>query len=377
MEINSVLNNKDTKEKGKGFFIVNLYLINLIVKLGGGFEEVSAYVVLVRGAGRRREISTHGASSIAARTGMTYTRAEKSLKWLLDHKFISKAEDGGDEKSRKRLPRYRLLEVNDVEVKIVALANDLIDGVGRGKNNPPFARIYNDSDMGCHYVMSHARLDALMLLLCMYEHHFLAECGGIDPRSGLFKVYEPTENSNGNKIENFKETNLAMFEIQGAGTFCYGAFSKKALFYVPDDDQRTERFSCAFENLKRMGFCYETIQIWSTDPNKDENASPNYTLYILDRHARESEYYLSTSIHRAALRRNILIGYDEFFDIEDYPSANIINSGRFRFVAHKSAGGYPIGIFRLRFRAHTQDTGKGLAAEKHRVERWTSILEQL
>lgn len=105
MEINSVLN-KDTKEKGKGFFILNLYLINLIVKLGAGFEEVSAYVVLVRGAGRRREISTHGASSIAARTGMTYTRAEKSLKWLQDHKIISKAEDGCDEKSRKRLPRY-------------------------------------------------------------------------------------------------------------------------------------------------------------------------------------------------------------------------------------------------------------------------------
>jgi hypothetical protein len=369
--------NPAVKRSSKGFFIINLCVINFIVNLGGGFAEVSAYVVLVRGSGKKRETSTHGANSVAARTGMTYTRAEKALDWLQKHKIIVKV-DVTDEKPKNRLPRFRLLPLPVLRVKEVALANDLLDGVGRGKNNPPLARIFNEADMGRHCVIADTRLDVFMLLLCLYVHHDLSEFGGVDPRAGIYKEYESTENSYGKRMEPFEGTNLALFEIQPTYTISCGVFAREALFYVPDGQELKDRFICAFENLKRLGFLYETIQIYSADPCKNEKARPLYPLYIFDRHARESEPYLSTTIHKLALRRKILHGCDEFVDPDDdVTTENIIKTGRFRFVSDKTAGGHPIGIFRLRFRPHTRDTGKGVAAEQRRAAQWESMLSKL
>jgi len=106
---------------------------------------------------------------------------------------------------------------------------------------------------------------------------------------------------------------------------------------------------------------------------------PLYTLYVFDRHARESEPYLSRAIHAAALRRGTLDAYEEFPPgagaWED--SGNIVGTGRFRYVATKKDGGFPIGIYRLRFRPHTKDTGKGMDAERRRVAEWAGPLSRL
>ncbi len=343
-----------------------------MVKKGAKSEEILAFIVLLRGTMKNNQVSTHSANSIANRTGMTNYRAKEALAWLESHGYISRAESD-NAKSKVRQPKWLISK--SVDVVEIPLSNALTDGVGRGNNSPPFSRIYDEIDMGTHCNVSDTRLDTIMLLICMFKHHELAEFGGINPKSGFYRSYIETENGDGNMIEGIAETNAAIFEIMGYDNVISDEFSNEALFYILDKQERDERFSCAFNNLSRLGFLYETIQIWNEDPIKSIKASTLYTLYIFDRHARKTEPYLSRLIHATAMRLGTMDRYVEFSDPD--LSENIINTGRFRYVANKNTGGHPIGIFRLRFRPHTRDVGKGLAAEERRLDQWASALRKL
>lgn len=382
---------QDTGSKGE-FFTVNLNQIDAMVVAGAGAEEVMAYVVLARGVNRRRHIhqSTHGANSIANRTGMSYRRAESALDWLMEHGFIRKAPipDNTNRTPKARLPRWILAE--DTDLNDVYLANALTDGVGRGKNNPPLMRIYDEAK-GKSGTLADARLDALMMLLYLYRHNDMQECGGIDPRSGIYRQWVEAENIWGEKVTNLEGTNAALYEIKGGNNHMFKRFAKEALFYVDPDDEISERFWDAFRNLHRMGFMYEVTQVWSADPNgKDgRKAEPLYTLYVHDRHARESEPYLQKEIHKAALRTGAMDEYTEFshlgmesLGVDVVEGGNIVGTGghgtnRFRYIANRKTGAFPIGIYRLRFRPKTRDIGRGMQAEKQRIDSWIRSLRSL
>lgn len=363
---------------GKGFFILNLLQVERMVQQGAGAEEVIAYLVLVRGtSARSKGVTTHGANSIATRSGMTYYRAGQALDWLASAGYIEQFTDDTDQPNKKRKARWRIMENPDVLE--LALANSLLDGIGRGKENPPLERIYSNVSLGKHLVMADARLDALMVLLRLYLHHSLADFGGVNPRSGMFRQWVATENSYGEKVINLEDTHAALYEIEGGSEMVYGKFSAEALFYVADESERRVRFWDAFYNLSRFGLVYEAIQVWSANPEKDKKAEPLYTLYVKDRHAREQDPYLSREIHNTAFRFGALEAHIEFYDVEDGldESRNIIGTGRFRFIAGRKSGGFPVGIYRLRFRPHTRDTSKGMAAERRRVDEWGRCLREL
>lgn len=361
---------------GNGFFILNLFMIIQIAQSGGEFEEVAAYLVLTRGSGRNRIFSTHGANSISKRTGMSNYRAEQALIWLINNGFILKVETDKN-KPKARQSRYQLIEFPNAQVIDVPLANSLIDGIGSGKNNPPITRINNEVKLGDDCNIAYSRLDAVMLLLFLYRHHEIADFGGVNPKAGLYREYFSAQNSNGIEIENIEGTQAALFEIEGSDETLCGSIAIEALFYIVDVSQMRQRFYSAFLNLKRLGFLYEVISIWNENPVNNIKAYPFYTLYIHDHHARVNEPYLSTEIHNLAIRRKTLDSYEEFSNVGDIGSANIIKTGRFRFVAHQLTGGYPIGIFRLRFRPWTRDCGRGIAEEQNRVDRWSAILNKL
>lgn len=362
---------------GKGFFILNLLQVDRMVQQGAGAEEVMAYLVLVRGtSSRSKGVTTHGANSIATRTGMTYYRAEQALDWLASVDYTEKLVDDTDQPNKKRKARWRILENPDVLE--LPLANSLLDGIGRGKAHPPLERIYNNVSLGKHLVKADARLDALMVLLRLYLHHSLADFGGVNPRCGVFRQWVATENSYGERVVDLEDTNAALYEIEGGSKMVYGKFSAEALFYVTDEAERRVRFWDAFYNLSRFGFVYEAIQVWSADPEKDKKAEPLYTLHVKDRHARTQDPYLSREIHNAAFRCGALEPHEEF-NVEDElnEARNIIGTGRFRFIATRKSGGFPIGIYRLRFRPHTRDTSKGMAVERRRVGEWAQCLRYL
>jgi len=377
-------------ESGKGeFFAVNLNQIDRIVDAGAGVEEVMAYVVLARGVNGRRNtpLSTHGANSIAKRTGMSYRKAEATLDWLVKLEFIRKAPSP-ENANKSKLARWLLAE--EIEPNDVYLANALTDGIGRGKNNPPLMRIYDQtkSKLGA---LADARLDAMMMLLHLYRYSDMQDCGGIDPRAGIYRQWVEAENTWGEKITDLHGTNAAIYEIKGGDEWMFIKFAKEAPPYIGPDDEISERGWDAFNNLHRMGFLYEVTQVWSADPNgkNGRKAEPLYTLYVHDRHARESEPYLQKEIHSAALRRGDMDEYVEFahlgmekMGIYGSEGGNIIGgagqpTGRFRYIANKKAGAFPIGIYRLRFRPKTRDTGRGMAAEKQRVDFWINSLKKI
>ena len=378
MESNSIQSDDGLSLKAGGFFVVDLNILNMIVDAGGFADDVMAYMVLSKGVNRRRRpdkadafISTYGAQSIHKQTGISYTKAEAAIQWLLENGFIGKAEGesipaqlgkGNDRKHKSRWLIARTLEPQDI-----ALANALVDGIGKGKGNPPLMRIYNDIKLGANCMVADSRIDAIMVLAHLYRHHTFADCGGINPRSGLYRNWVAANNNWDEQATEIEGTNATLYEIEATQNTVFNQFASEALFYIKDEAERHARFWEAFSNLKDFGLLYEVTQVWDANPNSSNGrrAEPLYTLYVHDRHARKSEPYLQPAIHNLAFKAGAMDRYTEFSDDDSN-----IKSGRHRYVANSKTGGYPIGIYRLRYRAGTTDTGIGMAAENSRVNRW-------
>lgn len=364
-------------DRNKGeFFGVSINTVRKLVSSDAGAEELMAYVILARGvnANRTERISTHGATSIANRTGISYRKAESALKWVGEQGLAIKTADNPKATSpKKNHARWHLQD----EGLDVFLANSLTDGIGEGKNNPPLMRIYNEVSLCSSGLMADSRLDALMVLLHLYHHQDMQGCGGVDPRSGIYREWKGSAGTSHKHVTEIEGTNAALFEIEGGNDVMFSKFAEEALFYIPDQQKKNERFFDAIRNLKNLGFIYEVIQVWSVDPNgkNGRNAEPLYTLYVNDRHARESEPYLQKEIHNTCFRLEVLDRYSEFSTDDD--EFSFLKSGRFRFIAATKAGGHPIGIYRLRFRPKTKDVGMGMNAEKQRVSQWANSLKKL
>lgn len=360
---------KDGMSSCKGFFSVSLDQIDRIVRSGGGSEEIICYLMICRGLGKQG-YSTWAVKACANYSLMTNHRANKCVEWLLAKNFISIHSDP-IEKPVKSRPRF-LISQGESEI---ALANALIEGVGQGKNNPPMKRI-GLLGMGAIGGREEAQLDVLMVLLHLYQHEIMADYGGVDPTSGLYRCWRGCENSTGDMVTDIEGTNLRLYEIEGDDQQVYLKFAGAALFYVTDATERTDRFWQAIATLKTtLGWLYETTQIWTADPSKNPRAEPMYTLYVHDNHARQTDPYLSRDIHNALFKLGLLDRHLEFHDPD--PDSVFTGSGRFRFVAERRQGGFPIGIYRLKFRPHTQDTGKGIERETDRVAVWQRHLHLL
>ena len=223
-------------------------------------------------------------------------------------------------------------------------------------------------------MVADSRLDAIMVLAHLYRHHTFADCGGINPRSGLYRNWVAASNDLDEQTTEIEGTNATLYEIEATQDTVFIQFASEALFYIKDEAERHARFWEAFSNLKDFGLMYEVTQVWDANPNgsNGRRAEPLYTLYVHDRHARKSEPYLQSAIHTLAFKAGAMDRYTEFSDDDSN-----IKSGRFRYIANSKTGGYPIGIYRLRYRAGTTDTGIGMAAEQSRVNRWQEAFNNI
>ena len=368
-------------EKSKGeFFGMNMSVAKKIIDTGGGADELMAYIVLARGVSKQNKsrISTHGAQSISKRTGMTYTKAEKAINSLCASEVISKPITKID----KATPDNRKTKwvVNDAGTDTninLWLANAIADGLGNDEIKSPLERIYTDTPLGSSSRITEARLDTMMVLLTLYQHHELEAYGGVNPKIGLYREWKASENVVDREKTNIPDTNASLYEIAGSHEQVFIKFAEEALFYIENTTDRHNRFWSAFNNIKALGLVYEVTQIWSSNPSIDIKAEPLYTLYIHSESARKSEPYLQTEIHKTAFRFGVMDRYSEFANMEDNEDYSDIKSGRFRYIGHSIHGGYPIGIYRLKYRAKTSDTGKGIEAERMRVGHWEKILMNL
>lgn len=365
------------KEGVKGhFFTVSLNAIQRMARQGALAEDIMSYLVLARhtpGRGEwQRVLSTSGAKAIHLRTGIPYRRAVCSLEWLENAGFIipinsatkqdmpDLPEHLGKIKTRATTVRWFL---KDFHEPLIYLANTLIDGTrGAGEKNPPLMRLMDGISINT-FKKSETRLDALMLLLHLYYHHELEEFGGVNPKSALYREWDHTT-----EVLESPYSSLQLFAIIQANAFAQNQFINEAFSYV-NNETKVNRLWNALDNLKALGFLYEVIQIWEGNPFVTRTAEMLYPLYILDRHARQSEPYLAKAIHTTLIKGDAITPFNipKFFQK--------MNKGEFRYLAHTPL--FPLGIFRLRFRPHIQDTGRWLQAEMNKVGVWQQLLNKL
>lgn len=350
-----------------GFFPVSLNQVSQMLDQGAEATELIAYLVLSRGKGGK-QYSTWGANSCSNYTELTYHKATLAIDWLAAKGFISSFQD---HQPKGKRPKWFILTGQDEDM--VFLSNALIDGVGAGKRKPPMKRVY-EVKMGRWGGLGGARLDLLMVMLHLYRHQMIADYGGVNPASGLYRRWESADNDLRERQTPIIGTDLILHEIAGGSDYVYTRFAEKALSYVADDKERSDRFWDAIDSLRTLGWLYETTQIWTSDPSVDPRAEPLYTLYVHDKQARKQDPYISKEINSLAMKAGILDGYSEFY-IDDPDGANIVGTGRFRYIAWENSKSCPIGIYRLKFRAHTRDAAKGFSAEEMRAAYWREFIK--
>ena len=390
------------------FFSVSLTTLDSIARAGGQAEAILGYIVLSRhtkGKGTDAgKFTAAGTQAIAEKVGLTRTKAEKALTWLSTHypslsprdkkiPFIVSADEARKKSphipahfGQARAKHTQIRWVLNPGENLLYLANALVDGLGRGKENPPLQRIYNQvkPDFAAGISMSAARLDVVMVLLHLYRHHDLEGCGGVNPRACVYREWDLVADADyENAVQPIEGTNAILYAIEGGSRRLFPSFAREALSYVEEDKERNTRFSCAFHNLQRLGLLYEVLVIWDSNPIENSGAEPLYTLYIHDRHARESEPYIQKDVHNIAYA---LEARERHYDFHPDPSeygdddrdlSSFIKSGRFRYIATQQTGEHPIGVYRLRFRPRDRDMGLGILAEKRRCEEWRNIFGTL
>lgn len=371
-----------------GFFSLDLSLVDSMASKGVSVDCIYAFVVLSRGTNQKGNlrVTTWGAYGIRGHVGMTYARAEKALNELEELNYISKPiTSSNNNQEKKSRPKWIMPKKGENDIY---LANDLVDGIGKGSHNPPLMRMYLEAQIRTTGVVARIRLNTLMVLLHLYQRHDFAGCGGVDPRSGIYRQWilaKPEDHfgfmDDREQVTDLPGTGAALYEIQARQIVMWKGFARDALFYITNDDELKEEFWEAFHNLKYQGLIYEVIQVWSSDPFEDSgrgrDAEPLYTLYIFDRHARNTEPYLQREIHQAGIRLDIFNGADLSEFKTKSEGSMVLGTGLFRYIANKRNGGFPLGIYRLRFRPKSKDTGIGIEAERQRVKRWVSALKKL
>lgn len=246
-----------SKNKGE-FFCINYAMVCSMAKENASAEAIMAYIVLARGCNRRNDllISTWGAEGITKKTGMSYRTAQKALGWLSSKEYIYNAQNMANipgnlgKGSGKHHSARWVLPIGSGE-HFIYLANAMIDGIGNGKNNPPFARIYGEA-FSRTGPMSELRLDSIMVLLHLYLNHDLVDCGGIDPRIGVYREWALEGAYDGRTISTLNESSISYYEIRRGKRIISNCIADAALNYVLDSRRRIERFKAAFTNLEKL-----------------------------------------------------------------------------------------------------------------------------
>jgi hypothetical protein len=348
----------------KGFFAVSVSVLHDIVARGGDASELLAYLVLAKHTKGRGDnphtVSTAGCKAIYKKTGMSYRRAEGRLEWLSSNGFITPSEEPPREgRPRASAPRWIL---PDLDPDIIYLSHSLVDGIGAGKENPPLMRIWDDTQTGVCKSFMDAKTDLILVLANCYKEHELMDYGGIDPKLLSRKWIETPAHEN---LEGFK---WRVLEVEPGNAMALTSFQERVLGHLPAE-VISARFFNALNNMEELGLVYEVLEVWNGNPLEDERAELYFPLYVRDLHARQTDPYCQKDIHTFIAAYLDGMAVPALFN-------DSVESGTFRLLATGEAKQYVVGTYRMRFRPHTQDTGKGMAQEEKRAERYRSMLER-
>lgn len=357
--------NKKTGSKKTGFSAIDMNVAASILEQGGTFNQLAAFVVLAchtAGNGKSpHQLSTAGVKATKTKTGMSYRKAELALEWLCQHEIITpiKAQPNVP---RARQARWRLRPLGE---DLVYLPHTLVHSLKDA--SPPLSRIYETNSIGPTASTIEARTHILWLLLTLYSVHSMEDFGGIDPNDYHREWIAST-------FENFMCDDLYFTRFTRDDSHTVMArFAKECFehdFFGKIDFDKPEPlgyaiFWHAVEQLEALGFIYEVVQCWDSDPVENENAEILFPIHVFDKHA--TDHHISKYVNRIVTKF--------MDDIEDW----FIFSKSTEWVFYcPSVEPNPIVIssLRLRFRPSTLENSAGFSKQNAKCEHWRLILEK-
>lgn len=350
--------------RDKSTFLLSSELVMLLAEKKVDFSVLLTYILLARGVGqldgRRTTATNHG--YIMSKTQWSDATVTRSVDWLKQHDYIEMVEV----LIHKEKQNHWLIKDGRLDI---ALPNTLIDG----NSVTPLIRLYSPRIISEEEDLK--QIDHLVTLCLLYLYNDMNQYGGINPRIGLYRQWSDFDETHNIPVVNMVNSDAAIYEAKGRTEVIFIPFVNHLFTYIEAMDERAARIANSLQRLVLSGFLYEAVQIWDGNPVAKEGteAVPLYTIYIHDPISKTDEPALQKTIQRVAYRLGIKDGYKEFTE-EDYERGDDV---KFRYVADKQVGGYPIGIFRLRFRAGSDLDVVSVDAERRRASAWLRELQVL
>lgn len=369
------------------FFTVPVQVIEEIASQTQFVDAVLGYLVLRKSAQGGKELCTAGAPSIAKSLGVTRYKADEILKLLRSVKWGDGPEDcvittpetwnkATGDKVPEIIRRYPVKVLPACGEEQIALPNTFVDGLEGYEEYSPVRQL-RELDPKAD------RLDVVRLLLKLYQHQSLVDYGGVDPKV-IYRGWQDQGSVSPGYQEHFARP-VALGYL--GGDFSAGdnlhywlaqpregcQASPSLLLHIGGTEAR---FWKLLGHLQKLRLFYEVAVVFDADPLQSLSAEPCYPLYTFDRQAREEQAELG--LGGLALKIQDYAAETGFLrrkHLEDLPAAIDLHTkepvaGLFLFAAPNQTARL-ITILRLRFRAHTQDTGEGIERERGKIEKWT------
>ena len=376
------------QSKKSGFTQMSLKALKAISTSGGGYNEMAAYIVLCSGVNskQRNRLCTHGAKSIALRTGISYRTAEKAIDWLTKEGFIR--EPTQDEplflsKTPSRSTTVRHV-INDEQFLDVAVSNQFVNQTGG--HDSPLKRIISQVDNFENISRSVAVMDCIILFAALMKEQDFADCAGVDPDIWHQK-FEPAEegDSDFDQMTDVPNSNGVLVAVQEVdehtttNSFIFDVFAEPAL----DDSHRElikKRFWYALKKLKELRLVYRVLVLWSGNPldqKQRKKAEPFATHYINDAWARTLDPHLQHEVHKTAWHtgaRDISMDFNG-----DQAGPAFAHTGKFRYIVSKASVStiFLVGQLRVRWWAANESNVQGRMIEDRRTNAKKDALSRL
>lgn len=333
------------------YFQSNFQTLTSIAKLCG-FDGLAGYLILARHTTGRQilEFPPHllsgaGVNSIHEKLGCSEQRAKAILQNLIEHEFVATAPT----QAKMAAPRSARWILEKQYPLNISLPHDLVDAPEISRTSvvtSPLRRLKKLSPLE-DQSKSEANCDGTMLLISMYAASNMQKFGGLPMTSTVYrgwKVISITPSENVGCFEWKAEPEQAQAHL---------SFMAESLAYSETDISLVKRFWNAFNNIIEAGLLYEVVTIFS------EKNELLVSLRINDFHAGSIDREFSGD---PSLLKELEKQYGSRLAFYSQ-SPNETMRATLPFGT-----GILYGIYRLRFRAGTEDTGTWFREETDRVQ---------
>lgn len=351
-------------KRDRNSFMVSSKFILTLAEAKVDFTVILSYILLARGVDQldARRTTTSNAAFIQTKTQWESDAVNHAIEWLKQQDYIELVEVIEEKEKTTHW------QIKDGQLDTL-LPITLIDGNGV----TPLTRLYSPRILSEEDNLR--QIDHLVAICMLYLYNDMTLYGGVNPRIGLYRKWNDFDENNNKPVLNILNSDAAIYLVSGPTVVHYEGFAKALFPYIADTNERLSRVANSLQKLVLNGFLYETVQIWDGNPitQSGAEAQPMYTIYIHDPISKTDEPELQRMIQRVAYRLGIKDGYKEFTE-DDYEKAESVN---FRYVADKQVGGYPIGIFRLRFKLMSDNDINAVDVDRVRAAAWLNELQVL